>query len=44
MVNGGFEFDGKLITDVDHEEIVKVLKKIERDGVKHVAISGTELM
>ena len=40
LVNGGFEFDGKLITDVDEEEIIKVLKQIEKDGVKHVAISG----
>ena len=40
LVNGGFEFDGKLITDVDEEEIIKVLKQIEKDSVKHVAISG----
>ena len=40
MLNGGFEFDGRVITPVDEKEITDVIKKIQENGVEHVAISG----
>eukprot|EP00111_Clytia_hemisphaerica_P003510 TCONS_00010036-protein len=40
LVNGGFEFDGRVITQIDEKEIIDVIKKIQQNGVKHVAISG----
>ena len=43
LVNGGFEYDGKLITEVDRNEILQVLQKIKQDGVKHIAVSGKKL-
>ena len=38
LVNGGFEFDGKVITEINEAEIIDIIKKIQQDGVKHVAV------
>eukprot|EP00111_Clytia_hemisphaerica_P009564 TCONS_00028018-protein len=40
LLNGGFEFDGRVITEVDEQEIIDVITAIQQNGVEHVAISG----
>jgi len=40
LLNGGFEFDEKVVTEVQTEEILSTLKKLSDDGFNHVAVVG----
>ena len=40
LVHGGYEFDGRLIADLDPDEIRSVARQIADLGIKAVAISG----
>ena len=40
MLNGGFEFDEKIITEIDEKEIIETLHSISDKGLCRIAISG----
>ena len=39
-MNGGYQFDGQEITPIDTQEILEVIAKVKKDGVKNVVIVG----
>ncbi|KAJ8044385.1 hypothetical protein HOLleu_07119 [Holothuria leucospilota] len=39
-VNGGYQIDGSVITDVDEKEILAVIKEIKESEIRNVVISG----
>ena len=40
LLQGGFEFNGKVVNDIDKNEILNVLKEINKKGIHHVAVTG----
>ncbi|KAJ8044586.1 hypothetical protein HOLleu_07369 [Holothuria leucospilota] len=39
-VNGGYQVDGSVITDLDEKEIMDVIKEIKESNIRNVVISG----
>ena len=40
LVNGGYQFDGKEITELDEKEITECVKALKRNGEKNIVVSG----
>ena len=40
LVNGGYQFDGKEITDLDETELLAVLDKLKEHGDRRIVVSG----
>ena len=40
LINGGLEYDEKVITEINRLEISNTLQKIVDDGIEHVAVAG----
>ena len=44
LLNGGFEFNSKVITELKEDEVRENLMKIVAKGIHHVAVSGNDLL
>lgn len=40
LSSGGFEYDGRPITEIKEEEIVKIIKELEEEGIRNIAVCG----
>ena len=40
LINGGYQFDSRVITDVDEKEVLRCVKEVKAQNVKNVVISG----
>ena len=40
MINGGYQFDGQIITPVDKTEILSILDTLKKTGESHIVVSG----
>ncbi|XP_072038494.1 uncharacterized protein [Amphiura filiformis] len=40
LINGGYQFDGQVITQVDKEEVLRCIEDLKKNQVKNVVISG----
>ncbi len=40
MVGGGYEFDGRILSPLNEQEIMQAAREIKRQGLRSVAISG----
>ena len=40
LVNGGYQFDGQKITDIDEAEIISALENLKKCGDRHIVVSG----
>ena len=43
LTSGGFQYDGRVIIDLNEQELIKTIKNIKHTGIRHIAVCGEHI-